>query len=678
MSKPTTMSQIISEYKTKGTKILSKLTETQLNEIIKQANQEYYSNQYTNSSNVIMMTDNEYDILLDYTANKFPYNAVVKEGHTIISTTSFENTKVQLPYQMWSMDKIKPDTDALLKWTKKYKGQCVLSCKLDGISALYSTETGSPKLYTRGNGIIGQDISHLIPYLNINKLSSPELNSNNLTIRGEIIISKHIFKTKYASQFANPRNFVAGLVNTKKPEKSEKNIVLKYKDLTFVAYELIAPKIIPSKQFEFLKTLEKNNLIETVEYYVLRENEVTNEFLSKQLIKWRKEYQYEIDGVICMNDKMFPRKDGNPEHAFAFKMVLSDQMAEAKVVDVLWTPSKDGYLKPRVKIEPIILGGVKIEYATGFNAKFIKDNSIGIGALVGIIRSGDVIPHIIHITQKASHPLLPSEHEHEYKWNETGIDIILIDKESDETVIQKNITGFFTGIEVEGLSSGNIKRLIQAGYDSIPKIISMEIVDYLKIDGFKEKLASKIKEGITAKLKTANLPVLMNASNLLGRGFGVKKIKLILDIYPTILTSNHQLTEKNEMLKEITGMAEKTSLRFVENIKAFTDFMKEIGMEYKLYSSSVIPKQPALTSQEKSHVLFGKKYVMTGFRDKELISALEKVGAIQSSSINKNTFMLIVKTIENKNDNSVKIKEAIQLEIPIISLPEFKKKYEFI
>jgi hypothetical protein len=48
-------------------------------------------------------------------------------------------------------------------------------------------------------------------------------------------------------------------------------------------------------------------------------------------------------------------------------------MAEAKVVDVIWTASKSGYLKPRVRIEPIKLGGVTIEYATGFNGKFIED-----------------------------------------------------------------------------------------------------------------------------------------------------------------------------------------------------------------------------------------------------------------------------------------------------------------
>ena len=57
-------------------------------------------------------------------------------------------------------------------------------------------------------------------------------------------------------------------------------------------------------------------------------------------------------------------------------MVLSDKIAEAKVIDVIWTPSKDGYLKPRVQIEPIHLGGVKIEFATVFNAAFIKQNHI--------------------------------------------------------------------------------------------------------------------------------------------------------------------------------------------------------------------------------------------------------------------------------------------------------------
>ena len=60
----------------------------------------------------------------------------------------------------------------------------------------------------------------------------------------------------------------------------------------------------------------------------------------------------------------------------------------------MWSASKNGYLKPKIQIEPVHLGGVKIEYATGFNANFIESNKIGVGSVVTIIRSGDVIPHI--------------------------------------------------------------------------------------------------------------------------------------------------------------------------------------------------------------------------------------------------------------------------------------------
>ena len=83
------------------------------------------------------------------------------------------------------------------------------------------------------------------------------------------------------------------------------------------------------------------------------------------LVDWRSNYKYEIDGLIVTSDKIYPRTKGNPEHAFAFKMVLSDQIAEAIVTDIIWTPSKDGYWKPRVQIEPLNLGGVKIEHPKG-------------------------------------------------------------------------------------------------------------------------------------------------------------------------------------------------------------------------------------------------------------------------------------------------------------------------
>ena len=70
---------------------------------------------------------------------------------------------------MMSMDKIKPDSKALPRYKKKYNKpkKYVRSAKLDGISAMYTTEGEEPKLYTRGNGRLGQDISHAIKYLKL-------------------------------------------------------------------------------------------------------------------------------------------------------------------------------------------------------------------------------------------------------------------------------------------------------------------------------------------------------------------------------------------------------------------------------------------------------------------------------------------------------------------------------
>ena len=327
----------IDHFKKNGIRLLDKLDENQLSCILKEANNAYFNKQP-------LMTDNEYDIVKDYIKEKFPLNKTILDVGAPV-----EKNKVILPYYMASMDKIKPDTSALTSWMKKYKGPYLLSCKLDGVSGLYTTETNVPKLYTRGDGKIGQDISHLIPYLRLPKTSG-------LVIRGEFIIPKSIFVTKYKTKFANPRNMVAGIINNKTINESFKNTI---NDVHFVAYELIKPIKPPSDQLYFLSTMNIENVLYKKEFVL------TNELLSSTLIEWRENYMYEMDGVIVTNDNVYERKDSNPSYAFAFKMVLSDQVAEAKVVDVLWTASKDGYLKPRVQIEPIQLGGFVLNMRLG-------------------------------------------------------------------------------------------------------------------------------------------------------------------------------------------------------------------------------------------------------------------------------------------------------------------------
>jgi NAD-dependent DNA ligase len=444
---------------------------------------------------------------------------------------------------------------------------------------------------------------------------------------------------------------VAGIINNK-------HISDAIGDINFVAYEVIVPQLTPSAQMEYLKTLNVECVL-----YQFQKNTLSNELLSNLLVEWRETYMYEIDGVIVTNDKIYPRKTGNPEQSFAFKMVLSDQIAEAKVVDVLWTPSKDGYLKPRVQIEPINLGGITIEFATGFNAAFIKDNNIGIGTTIQLIRSGDVIPYIKSVTVPAKEPKMPTV---PYKWNDTCVDIMLENAFEDPIVKEKNITGFFRGIGVEGLSSGNINRIIKAGYNNVFEIIEMTEEDFLKVEGFKDKMANKIYTGIQEKLKEASIITLMAASNIFGRGFNEKKIELVFNELPDILVSN---SSKEEIIKEVAsvkGMATKSAEAFVCKITDFNDFLFKCGLEKKLY------EKLDEKSVVKTHVLFGKTVILTGTRDKNIIEFLKNVGANQGSSVSKNTFLVIAK---NKDENTGKIEEAKKLNIQVVSVNEFIKTY---
>jgi DNA ligase (NAD+) len=622
----------------KGKISLELLTEKELVELIYKANQYYYVKGRP------IMTDDEYDSLIDYSKKKYPKNKKIIAGHSSVDL-SIESTKskIQLPYEMWSMDKIKPDTDELKKWTDKFKGSYVISCKLDGVSCLYVSPN---KLYTRGNGKIGQDISNLIPYF---KLPTEK----GLVIRGELIINKLLFDKKYGKEFANSRNFVAGVINTKKPHTERLN------DICFVAYELIQPVKVPYEQLNILSKLN----IETVKYTL--KTQISNDILSNILTEWKKISEYEIDGIICCDNNIYKRKSGNPQHAFAFKMITPDITATTEVVSVIWTPSKDGYLKPRVKFVPITICGVSIEYATGFNAKFIVDNKIGIGSVVTIIRSGDVIPHIINVIKHSSEPMMPSE---KYVWNNTNIDIVLVDKTSDTCVNHKIITSFFKTIGVEGLGPGNIKRIMEAGYNSVPLIISMKREQYLEIEGFKQKMSDKIYEGIKEKINQASLPLLMDATNLFGRGFGEKKFQAILTDIPDILTSDVSYDEKIVLVENVNGIAYKSAKQFVENIPAFIKWCKIANVESKLFTFNAL--KPNVVFQPNK--LFGKKIVITGFRDKLLVTSFEKLGAININSVTKDTDIVIVK---NYDFDSTKMEAAKKLNISIMDIDKFKQEY---
>ena len=622
----------ITEFEKSGNVFLHTQTKEKISDFIKKANLHYHTKAKP------LISDDKYDIIKEYLEMKYPDAEVLQDVGAPVE--EYEKNKVTLPYNMPSMDKIKPTTNALSNWLAKYKEpeMYVCSVKLDGVSGLYDGENN--KLYTRGNGSVGQDVSYLISHLQLPETSS--------VLRGEFIISKENFK--YFTDKANARNTVAGIINSKKVNPNE----IKYVD--FVVYEVIEPKMKPSDQFEHLTQINPKFVCQHTVIINL-----SNDVLSDLLKQWRNHSEYDMDGLVVYHDKMYKRTDGNPKNAFAFKMLLTEQSAEAKVVNVEWNASKDGYLKPRVEIEPIDLNGVRITYATGFNGSFIEKNKINIGSVIEITRSGDVIPYINNVIKPSAVGKMP---DIDYVWNDTHVDIMLKSKDDDENVIEKNIMQFFS--DVDGLGPGNMKKIIKAGNNTVPKILAMSKEDYLKVSGFKEKLATKIHKNIQNKVSELSLPELMSSSNVFGRGFGDKKIVLVLNKYPDILLSKESEEEKISKLSDIKGLAKKTSELFVTNIPKFIDFMKDAKLEYKLSSYNPVK------SIKTDHILSEKEIVFTGIRDKKLEQEITNHGALIGSKIKKDTFVLVTNDMES---TTTKMKEAKDNNIKIQTLDEFVKEY---
>jgi DNA ligase (NAD+) len=632
---------------------------------------DYLSDQYYNQ-NVSLISDQLFDTVKEYwekeTGKK--YKAI---GAPINSKLG---NKVKLPYWMGSLDKIKPSTNTFDKWVSDFTGPYVLSYKLDGISALLYKNKGKVYMYTRGDGIEGQDISHCIESVGINtdKMSEGD------AIRGELIMSKENFK-KVSDTMANPRNAVSGIINTKKPDPK----LLKLID--FVGYWVLSPNLKASEQ---LKYIEKKEFVpRSVEYWLKKK--ITIKELSDLLVEGRKSHKYEIDGIVVIDDsKFYPLETGsNPTYGFAFKQLLTDQIAESTVIDVIWEVSKDKYIKPKIKINTVELGGVEITFATANNAKFIKDNNIGPGSIVQIVRSGDVIPKIEKVLKPSDtgKPKMPSI---KYEWNKTSVDIIAteIDEETMDKIIVKKLTYFFTTLDIKWMGEGTIEKFVANGYDDLWKILEADKEDLEKIEGLGKTIVDKLYQSINNGLENRKLWDIMAASQIFGRGIGAKKFKLIIDDYPNILEIYKEkgFNYTMELINNIKGFDDITTTKIVSGMENFIIYMnKFLKLKPNLLSNKNIKSvnsaksnkeskstsdKPIPKSNHKLEKFKDKTIVFTGFRDKEIEEELEQFGSKITNSISKNTNILVASDPEEKSNKIVKAKE---LKIEIISKDEFYK-----
>lgn len=623
-------------------KYAPEITTKQLANFLRKLSIAYYN------QSASLISDDDFDKLKDILEERDPNNEFLGEIGAPIDAE-----KVKLPYPMGSLNKIKYEEEKSSKfkkeienWTKTYHGEYVLSDKMDGISALIHKKADEMKLYTRGDGLFGQDVTHLLKYIKIDTSKMPI----DVAIRGELIMTRKNFE-KIKDKMANARNAVAGIVNSK---TTDKNMV---KLVDFITYSVVYPHDIQEKQFELLTKWG----FKTAQHKIVKK--ISVDVLLPYLKERRSESLYDIDGIVVIDSGMaYPVMEGNPKYGFAFKAVLDDQIAVATVVDVEWEISRYGYIKPRVRIEPIKLVGVTITYATAHNAKFIQDNNIGVGAKIKLIRSGDVIPKIMEVIKPAKKPKMP---DIEYEWNETGVDIIAINKDDSKTITTiKQITNFVTTLGVDYISEGIVTKLVDGGIDTILKLLKVKPEKMAEIIG--DKVTEKVLNNLDSALKKTTLPEFMTASNCFGRGLGTRKCKVITKAYPNIMKEKWNDDVLKEKILKLEGFQDKTADKFIEG---FVDFKKFFNDVMKIVDISYLIEPDTINVGDKFKDM---KIVMTGFRDSDMEDFITKNGGNVTTSVSKNTSFVI------STDNAEmtgKLAKAEELGVKIMTRSEFTKKY---
>lgn len=615
-----------------------------------------YDEAYHNGEPIV--SDSEYDTLRREVEALDPTNPYF----TMVGS-DVRGGKVKLPYPMGSLDQIYDG--GVEAWLGKYslhQKKLVITDKLDGVSIMLVYVGGRLSIaYSRGNGIEGADITRHVK----NMPSVPKtVACDYLVVRAEGIMKNATFAEKYADQFSNPRSMVAGAMNRSETEVS----VLAGIDC--VAYQIVDHKDAASPLFksksESLALLRKFGFLvanDDSKFYI--GGTINELFLETTITMRRAQSDYELDGIVVSIDEIegidSKRNSDtlNPEDSIKYKMLDTDSVVETTVTAVIWDLSKHGFFKPRVEIQPVRLYGTIVTYATGFNAKFISENGVGPGATIKITKSGSVIPYILEVT-KAVEPSLPIP---EWNWNESGVEAVVSDVDTNYDVKFKQVLDFFETLQVDLLRDASLRKIIEylkighMPYDDIIEIIMSALeVEWVNAIGSN---GVKIKESLDRRLENMKMETLLGAVRYMGIGFGVRKARMLLS----------QIDDDNDVwnlsvsdIEALDGFDTKTAIQTrtgLDKVKPLFDSWTKDGIIN-------------IIKEVKTDELSSLNVVMTGFRDAALQAKIESMGGKVGSSVSKKTTHLLCAVMQS---GSGKFKKAESLGVKIMTVGDFKDEY---
>lgn len=616
--------------------------------------------------------DEIYDRMIDIYTSRFGPRDVIGSKAT--------HSEVKLPIAMMSLDKIMK-AKALDLFTNKTQGEYIVMDKINGNSGLYQIQNNNGhtkiSLYNRGDGTIGSDLSHLLDHLN---LPIPDIQKGQtIWIKGELVIDKSDYEP-YQADYKTNLSMINGLLNSLSADPQRLDL------FRFIAFDLCANNQEWSIK-ESLDQLDQWGFI-TPEYKTETTEDMSISQLSEFYNKRKTEAPYDVDGLVITHIRPIKHQErlvrDNPKWAIAFKEY--GDTAEATVTEVIWEASKHRVLKPKIKIEEVTINNFTIKSLTGFNAGWIVKNSVGPGSVLLITHN--TIPHILGVINSTEASLPPEEQYplESWEWNETDVDIVL-SEDTDEIRIAR-IYEFFKQIGAKYFGEKTLAKFYAAGFDTVQKMLETTKEEFLSanIKGIGAGTIDRMQESLARALCTATLPQIMAGSTMFGHGFGVRRTKAILEVYPNILEWAE--TPTVEHIVDIEGFAEKTAEKFILGLPKFKAFLDDIPLlqqvvngEYQPPASikeELILKQVEIhqiqeTSNNTGESVNGKAIVFTGFRDKSLQAKVEALGGVMKSGVSKKVDILVVGG--KKGVGSAKEKKAISYGIPVLTLEEFKAKF---
>ena len=646
---------------------------------IEKHNKLYYEN------NAPSISDSEYDALfkeLKELENTFPQFATEdsptkKVGSNLVS----EFTEVTHKYRLYSLDNTY-NYDDLRTWYSKIlkelntdEIELVCELKIDGLAMALSYENGNfVKGATRGNGIVGEDITE-----NLKTINTIPKNINykgDLEVRGEVYMPISSFEKLNKQRliegkqlFANPRNAAGGSVR-----QLDTNIT-KERDLAFFAYTGVLSDVSEEiyshfKMLDFMKeqgfdvnpNIRKcKNIEEAIAY--------CNEWEEKRF-----SLNYATDGIVIKINKFAYQDELGftsraPKWATAFK--FKPEEAVTKLLDIEINIGRTGAITPVAILEPVKLAGSTVSRASLHNADEIKRLDVRIGDYVWVKKAAEIIPKIIKVELSRRNDNLQ---EYIYPENcpvcgakiekdEAGV-IQYCTNEKNCPAQLKGKSKYWAskeGVDIDGLGDAVVEQLFDLGYiNNYSDLYYLTKEQLLKLDKFADKSAQNLLDAIE-KSKNSEFSSFISA-------LGIKFVgKETAELIANKFSSFEELKNASlETLSEIDGVGDKIAVSIYEY------FRNEYNLKLisKLFNSGFEIKYPVILGDNAP--FSGLTFVFTGTLSKitrnEAQKLAKSLGGNVTNSVSKNTTYVVAGEAAGS-----KLEKAEKLGVTILNEEEFKQ-----